>query len=472
MMELTIELLQNVIDLCKDCGAKIVIAKFTHNDEHQTRFSNSQIDINKQWREHVIDVFAATGRHTKILSIHNPEESTIKTLIHQGLKNLKSEPKSIAFWGIEKNKQNYPSKKDFIDDRIDAFFQETPVYVNSAIHAATELGSTKVAGVLYSGKKQTGLLSSKGNGGVYSTSYYRMTIRSFFDAESSGQDVIAGRSLQNIESKIIESAERSANIAKNAVNATQCESGVYDLILSPTVAGNIFGSIISGANPINHLMGTSPLHNKLGKKIGPDKLTIYDDPTHSEGLGSYPFDMEGVNAKPTPIIQNGVFKSLIHNTSSAKIWSLLGLIGVGKFGTRTTGNSQLGYLMMEGSGPRTLFPNSSNTVIKPGDYSIDEMVQESQNPTILVTSNWYTRFTNAREGTFSTIPRDGSFLIKDGEIVQSIKKFRISDNLLRMCENVTQIGKDTPQIYWWEVETPTFVPYIKIKGCNITTATN
>ena len=182
--------------------------------------------------------------------------------------------------------------------------------------------------------------------------------------------------------------------------------------------------------------------------------------------------MEGVKAKPTPIVENGVFSSIIHNTSTAKVWSLLGWIGMGKRKSKTTGNCGLGYLMMEGSGPRSLFPGSSNYVYQPGDSSLEEMIAESKRPTIYLTSNWYTRFTSMREGSFSTIPRDGSFLIENGEIVQSIRKIRLSDNLLRMCENIQLMGKETPQIYWWEVETPTFIPYMKIKDCTITTATD
>ena len=100
------------------------------------------------------------------------------------------------------------------------------------------------------------------------------------------------------------------------------------------------------------------------------------------------------------------------------------------------------------------------------------MIEESQKPTILLTSNWYTRYTNMREGSFSTIPRDGSFLIENGEIVGSLRKFRLSDNILKICENVSLIGKETPQIQWWEVEAPTFVPYLKIKDCHITAATD
>lgn len=471
-MELTNELLQFTVDLCKNFGAKDVVVKVIYNDEHQIRFSNSQIDIIKQWLDFNMDIFVSRGRHVKFISIQNPTESKIKTTIPGALKNLDSEPKSIFYWGIEKKRQKYSRSPDLLDGSIRNFINIAPDYVNATIQSSIEVGSQKIAGALYFGQKTTGILTSNGNGGIYPDSYYRMTTRSFFDEESSGQDIIAGRSLQNIESKFTQTGKKSADIAKMSLNGVQGTPGKYDVILSPTVAGNLFGELLSGANPFNILAGMSSVGNNFEKKIGPDCLTVVDDPTHPEGLGSRPFDIEGFPSRPTTLVQNGKLVNLVQNTSTAKIWSLLGLIGKGKLGTRTTGNSKLGYLMMEGIGPRTIFPSPSNYVFQPGDYSLEELIEETKKPTIFLTSNWYTRFTSILEGTFSTIPRDGSFLIENGEIKQSIRKIRLSDNLLRICANISALGKESSQIRWWEVQTPTFIPHIKIKDCTITTATD
>lgn len=471
-MELSNELLQFTVDLCKQHGAKDVIVKAVQNDEHQIRFSNSQIDILKQWSNNAMDILAARGKHVKFLWIQTPSNPKIKTTIPKALENLASEPKSMLYWGIEKRRHTYPQYPELVDHEIENFIDRAPGYVNAAIQASIDAGSQKVAGVLYWGKKSTGVLTSKGNGGIYSSSYYQMTIRSFFDAESSGQGIIAGRSLQNIESKCMKAGQHSAETAKMAVNGVQGNAGTYDMILSPTVGANVFGELVTSANPLMILFGMSSLGKKVGKQIGPETLTVSDDPTHPEGIGSYPFDIEGIPAKPTPIIENGKLVNLLHNTSTAKLWSLLGFIGKGKIRSKSTGNSALGYVMAEGIGPRALFPKPSNFVYNPGDSSLQEMIEDSQKPTIYLTSNWYTRYTSSIEGTFSTIPRDGSFLIENGEIKQSIRKIRLSDNLLRMSANISAIGKNLPQIQWWEVGTPTFIPAMKVENCYITTATD
>ena len=472
MEKLSDELLHYTVDLCKEHGAKDVVIKTVQKDEYQIRFSNSQIDILKRWFNTTMNILAARGKRMKFISLQTPTKERIKTDIPKAIPNLSDEPKSMLYWGIEKKHHTYPSYPDLSDPEIENFIDRAPQYVNTAIQSSMDYGSQKVAGVLYWGKTTTGVLTSRGNGGIYASSYYRMTIRSFFDDQSSGQNIIAGRALQTIDPAFTDAGEKSAEIAKNAVNGVQGKAGTYDLILSPTVAGNIFGELVAGANPLMILIGMSSLRKKIGKHIGPEKLTVTDDPTHPEGIGSYPFDIEGVPAAPTPIIENGKLINLLHNTSTAKIWSLLGFIGKGKIRSKSTGNSDLGYVMMEGMGPQTLFPKASNYVYTPGDSSLEEMIEDSKTPTIYLTSNWYTRFTNHIESTFSTIPRDGSFLIEHGEITQSIRNIRLSDNLLRMSAHISAIGKDAPQILWWEVRTPTFIPAIKVKNCHITTATD
>ena len=148
---------------------------------------------------------------------------------------------------------------------------------------------------------------------------------------------------------------------------------------------------------------------------------------------------------------------LIHNTTSSLMMQ-----------TESTGNSEL---ISFGSGSKFLAPTPTNMVYKNGDQTLEEIIADSKKPTIYVTSNWYTRYTNMLEGEFSSIPRDGMFLIEDGEIKKPVRKLRITDNLLRMSRNIAAVGNDQKQIFWWEVYTPTFISTIKIADCNITAAT-
>ncbi|WP_457557818.1 TldD/PmbA family protein [Candidatus Harpocratesius sp.] len=451
------ELLLKTLEITKKYGIDDVIAQYHLGKEWQIRFSNSEQDIIKQWEVDNLELFIVKNKRTTMIPIQTPTLKKIEEKIKQSLIYLENSPPSQLYAGIESNIQT-PAKIDgLFYKKTENLIESGSSLVYKAIDAALEEGAKKVAGVLYFGSQNSALRTSKGFSGEFDHSYYRATLRAFVEAQSSGQDLLCGRNLDNLEAKMITMGKNAGKIASMAVNPKQGKAGTYDIILSPTVAGNIFGEITDAANPLFVMLGLSPLKDKIGKQIGPNFLSIRDNNLLSEGLNARPFDVEGTPGQITPLIENGKLMNYVHNTSTAIQYS-----------TKSTGNSVfIGF----GTGTKLLAPYSSNIEYTPGDFSKNEIIEESKKPTIYITSNWYTRFTNQMEGTFSTIPRDGLFYVENGEIQYPIRNVRLSDNLLRMLKNITQIGKDIQQIQWWEVNTPTFIPTIKVKDGNITAAT-
>jgi predicted Zn-dependent protease len=90
------------------------------------------------------------------------------------------------------------------------------------------------------------------------------------------------------------------------------------------------GFMVGSANPFMVMIGMSPLGDKMGQQLGPEFLTVADDPRMAGGLASKPFDAEGTPTKTFNIYEKGVLKSFVHNTSTAKM-----------FETESTGNSTL-----------------------------------------------------------------------------------------------------------------------------------
>ncbi|MBD3189908.1 MAG: hypothetical protein GF308_04660 [Candidatus Heimdallarchaeota archaeon] len=451
------DLLEKVLAVAEAGGATEVIAFLTKGPEYQIRFSNSQIDISKKWANHLLEVFLANGRKVTEVDIPDPTEDQIEEAVSRATKFVQKMPENELYGGIEEATHSYSSIDGLYDKRTVDFYERAPELVNVAIQASLAAGAKRSAGVLYFGTQTTELLTSHGASGSFASSYYRLTLRAFVDFESSGQDVVVGRDLSGLEDKFTTVGSAAGKIAKMAVSGKQGKAGKYDIIMSPIVAGNVFGQITDGANPIMMLIGMSPLGDHFGEQIGPENFHISDNPQISEGLGSRPFDVEGTPAQETPIINKGVLVGLIHNTSTAQIMQ-----------AESTGNSSF---VNFGTGSKLLAPAPTNMVYEAGDYTLEEMIAESRKPTIYLTSNWYTRFTNMLEGEFSTIPRDGMFLIENGEIKKPVRKLRLTENLLGMSKRISALGKNVQQINWWEVPTPTFIPPIKVADCNITAAT-
>ncbi|MEK6911478.1 MAG: metallopeptidase TldD-related protein, partial [Candidatus Thermoplasmatota archaeon] len=105
---------------------------------------------------------------------------------------------------------------------------------------------------------------------------------------------------------------------------------------------------------------------------------------------------------------------------------------------------------------------------KPGNWTRDEIFEECRDG-LWLTNTWYTRYQSYVTGDFSTIPRDGIFRIKDGEIVGVWKDIRLTDNLLHVWKSIVGLSKTVDQVNWWgEVSVPTFAPYALARKIRIT----
>jgi predicted Zn-dependent protease len=60
-------------------------------------------------------------------------------------------------------------------------------------------------------------------------------------------------------------------------------------------------------------------------------------------------------------------------------------------------------------------------------------------------------------------------LIQNGEIKQSLKDLRISDNALTMLGNIAGISKERQQVHWWEeADPPSLSPYVLMRNVHMT----
>ncbi|MFO7837586.1 MAG: TldD/PmbA family protein [Candidatus Thorarchaeota archaeon] len=455
-----VERLKEYVDVAVDYAedkTEGILARGTVSTGSQIRFSQNAIDISKRWEELKLDLFLIVdGGKTGFTDRSVTGEAEVKEAIDNAISFIKRLPESKFFAGVEDTPQQYTELSGCYDPHIDEFTEEAPQYVNAAIDAALAKGAKRVAGALKFSKESIFLRSSFGPEANDKRTQYDFNIRAFQDElDYSGQGLACGTLPSEAEEDFVNAGEKAGRLSKMAEGAEQGEPGTYDLILSPTVAANLMGYIPASANPFFVLIGMSPLGDKMGEQIAPETVSIRDAPHVEGGVASKAFDMEGTATQQTPLIEDGVLKKFIHNTSTARMYE-----------TESTGNSDA---VSMGRGTKMLLPAPTNIVFDNGDHTFEELVEDND-PAIYVTSNWYTRFQNYQSSEFSSIPRDAMFLIKNGAM-KPIKNLRISDNLLRMFSNISALGNDRRQVYWWEVDTPTFIPSMRIEDCKLSAAT-
>ncbi|MGC8936203.1 MAG: metallopeptidase TldD-related protein, partial [Candidatus Methanomethylicaceae archaeon] len=308
---------------------------------------------------------------------------------------------------------------------------------------ALRQGAERVSGVLAGEITRRCILSNTGAEGYDERTSFELNVRAF-RGEASGQGLSCATSMKYVDAK--GAGEEAGRIVKDGRNFVTWSEGKYQVFFGPIITANLLEHLGEAASAFMVDTGLSCLAGKIGERIFPEDLTIIDDGTVEDGLSSRTFDDEGIETRKNFIVKSGVVKGYLHNTKTAM-----------KFKAESTGNA--GWIV----------PLPWNVVVESGSIGFEEAL-ESIKSGLYVVSNWYTRFQNYSTGDFSTICRDGVFLIENGKIKGALKGVRISDNLLRLFSSVSGICKERKWVKWWEVRTPALLPGIIANDVRVTKA--
>jgi PmbA protein len=430
---------EEIVKKTKKLGADQVIAKTTIGRYRQVRFSNNQVDITLAWNDYVTEVVLAWKKRVVATLMHDFVN------VDAGLKRLmklaKVSKESPTFGGFAEGKFRYARSK--ADKKLKDLENPTD-YVFEAIDAAKKETGQKIdsGGILFSKFEDTYLVSSEGPIGADARSAVEFSIRVFSEREASGHGVECSSTLKDFQPS--KAGEKAGMIAKLAKNPRLGEEGTYEVVFDPLIFGSLLGVWGGMASAYSIMTKTSVFGDRLGKKVAPEHVTLKDNPA-TYSMSNRAFDDEGVPTRENVFIDHGVLKTYLHNTSTAKI-----------FKTKTTANAGL------------ISPGPWNVELEAGDMRKDELFHGVKEG-LYLTNAWYTRFQNSAKGDFSTIPRDGIFLVEKGEIKQSLKDLRISDNIYAMLGNIVAVSKERQHVHWWgEVDPPALSCYVLMRNVNMT----
>ena len=224
--------------------------------------------------------------------------------------------------------------------------------------------------------------------------------------------------------KRLEPAEEVGRIAAQRtlrrLGARKVKTAKVPVVFERTVAGALVGHIFEAVNGDSIYRGASYLSGKLNEKVAGENIQIVDDGTMPGGFGTSPFDSEGVASRKTVVIENGVLKSYLLNTYTAK-----------KLGLQTTGNASRGLAGTPGIGPGNFF-------LKPGAKSLKEILADIKEG--LFVTEFLGFGVNLVTGDFS---RGASGLwIQNGELTFPVEEITVAGNLKDMFFNISEIGND------------------------------
>ena len=118
--------------------------------------------------------------------------------------------------------------------------------------------------------------------------------------------------LESPEAVGLEAARRTVRKLGARKVATQRVPIIFD----SESAGSLMGNLCSAVSGYALYKGASFLGDQLDKPLAPESVTVYDDGRMVGGLGSRPFDGEGLPTRKTTIVERGVLKSYLLDTYS------------------------------------------------------------------------------------------------------------------------------------------------------------
>jgi PmbA protein len=433
MEDIAARIVQKAMDLgCQDAVADVVV-----NRSYQIRFARNEAVISNRWRESTASVFVVHDK--RVVASDIKDLSKTDEAVERLVKIAKASQRNPDYAGIAKGPFRHARTRP--DPRV-VSLAEGGKYVEAAIGGALDEGAKECAGSFWKYQDEHFLATSNGAEGHDVRASLYLSIRALVSLESSGHGIACATKLSEFRPE--KAGHKAGRIAALARDPKPGKAGRYTVVFDPLIFGSITDQAAGRLSAWAVSAGLSPFGKKVGKRVASTQFTLYDDGS-ADSIARKRFDAEGVPTRRNLLINKGILKTYLHNTSTAK-----------KFKAKTTGNAGLVY------------PDAHAVFVKPGDRSRDEIFSEVKDG-LWLTNTWYTRYQSYMTGDLSTIPRDGIFHIRKGEVAETWKDIRVTDNLLRLLQNIVALGDSPEQMMWWgEVSVPNFVPYALIKDVGIT----
>jgi len=196
--------------------------------------------------------------------------------------------------------------------------------------------------------------------------------------------------------------------AAGRLGARKIASTTAPVIFENRLAASLLSPLIGAISGPSIARGTSFLKDKLGQPVFAKGVAVTDDPHRLRGLGSSPFDDEGVANEALSLIDDGVLTTWLLNSASAR-----------QLGLTTTGHASRGL-----AGPPGV--STSNLTLRPGTRSQAELMKDAGGG--LVITSMFGPSLNGNTGDWSV--GCSGFWFEDGEVAYPVNEITVAGNLI------------------------------------------
>lgn len=224
------------------------------------------------------------------------------------------------------------------------------------------------------------------------------------------------RLLDSPESIGQKAAERTVRrLGARKVGTQRCP-----IVFDPEMAESLLGHLSSAVSGYSLYKGASFLQGQLGKRMASEHVWVDDDGRMPGGLGSRPFDGEGLPTRKTTIVEGGILSSYLLDTYSGR-----------KLGLPSTGNAARGV----GDNPSVA---PTNLYLRPGAETPEAIIKSVKQG--LYVTELIGFGVNMVTGDYSR--GAAGYWIENGELAFPVEEVTIAGNLKHIFTSIDMVGND------------------------------
>ncbi|MFW9927248.1 MAG: TldD/PmbA family protein [Candidatus Thorarchaeota archaeon] len=217
--------------------------------------------------------------------------------------------------------------------------------------------------------------------------------------------------------------DEPSRVALSLLDSKAVKGKVCDVIVDPPLNGALIHEAFGHACEGDSLTGgSSVLEGRLGTEVGPEHINLFDDPTMIGHIGSYVYDWEGTRTTRKQMVKNGVLTEFLHSLDTAV-----------RLGMDANGAARAMSFM------HPPIPRMSNTFMEPGDWDLEELIEETKEGIIMCNVDY--GYTDSTKGQFMFKSVHGQ-MIEKGERTCVVRDASIAGLILDILPKIDAICDD------------------------------
>ena len=432
--------LQQALDLS---GVEEVEAYLSGQDLALTRFANNAIHQNVVHGDAQLNIRAVIGHRQGRATTNDLSDSGIARAREEARSNALLMPDDPDFQGLPGPRA--PVMIAAYDEPTAGCSPEDRAEIVSQVCRRAESQSLNAAGFYRTGANEKAVMNTRGTWAYHRGSFAGLLITARSESSAAWAK---GSSWQMKDIEVDALINEATEKALRGRNPQPIEPGEYAVVLSPYAVDDVLGALSSYGMSAQMVQdGRSWMIGLMGKSAMSPMISIWDDGCDLNG-GPMPFDAEGVPKQRVGIVTDGVVGDPVYNFYTAC-----------KEGRLSTGHQ----------GGATGGPSASNLFMKPGDQSVDQMIESTERG-LFVTRFFYTRLVHPTGCVMTGMTRDGTFLIENGKLTHPVKDLRFTQSYVEALNGVQAVGEEV-KLLMNEGAFSANVPALKLSSFNFTGVT-